>query len=148
MGLLFSCSCLTTDHWTRRCFQVLEENGGESKLMLFVFLSFRLWCGLVKSRECKEDSERECTRRETGAQCTRRVGEESVVVLILLRCLKERKGYSHGAEENTDHQDHGWEEQAGEWNNTRLSYIYTAWKEVLFMETVHAYLWKQVLNIV
>ena len=37
-----------------------------------------------------------------------------VVFLILSRCQRDRKGRSHGAEEDTGHQDHGREEQAGE----------------------------------
>lgn len=41
-------------------------------------------------------------------------GDRNRVVLILLRCQRERQERSHGPEEDPDHPDHGWEEQAGE----------------------------------
>lgn len=74
---------------------------------------------MVCRRVCREDRGEKSERIQEERLLHDVLGERGgrnrfVVFLILSRCQRDRKGRSHGAEEDTDHQDHGREEQAGE----------------------------------
>lgn len=72
-------------------------------------------CRRVYREDRREKSERIQEERLLHDVLGERGGRNRFVVfLILSRCQRDRKGRSHGAEEDTDHQDHGREEQAGE----------------------------------
>lgn len=77
---------------------------------LFFCLSCRLWY-FVKVCIRKK---KECIQEESVAQCARREWEEAVLFFWYCWGVRGRKKRNHGAEEDTDHQDHGWKEQTGE----------------------------------
>lgn len=92
-----------------------------SFLFFFLILFYRL-CLKVR---CEEERRKSLHQKTVLHNVLGESEKRNSVVLILLRHQRDRQEGSHGAEEDTDHPDHGWEEQAGECLSNLPPYLMT-----------------------